>query len=101
MSSDKYKPRDFENHGAHATPYFGSLGNRQWELLAADIIHFSRNEGKWAPLPYSSAEGRKGKKEMMRSGFLKRTREGYSLTQKALDRIIEVYRYVPPEKKAI
>lgn len=63
----------------------GAFNNERWEYIATDMLRASTDRNSFAPLreidPYYDTEG------MIKVGYLKRTGEGYELTEAGLQRI--------------
>ncbi len=72
--------------------YTGTLGKFEFEDIATGIITRSRVSGSWQPVRFSDPSRATDAIEMMRRGFLRRTKDGsYFLTNLALERIVEKY----------
>jgi hypothetical protein len=86
----KYRPGDFQSPVGQLVPYLGTFDNYRFHWVAASIISPSQALGRWQPIP-GFDEDPDVVPEMVQAGLLEKLRDGYMLTDKALDRIFERY----------
>lgn len=84
------EPRDIQRPEP-IVPYQDTLGKSQYESVAAIIICVSQIRGEWTPLETLPKGERLYLPDMLRSGHLEQTEEGYMLSQRTIERIAEKF----------
>ena len=84
-----YRPEDFQSPIGKCIPYCDTLGQCEFETVAAFIITHSQKVGHWKRVKNFHPDYRTS--EMVQLGLLEENEDGYMLTEKALEAIHKRY----------